>query len=355
MLVVAREDVEEGHALTWKEASSYVKIYPLPTAEINSQHDTLQPETNHKGKRIIYVENALTGELVPVLADAPDAINYDDLDGSDSNTYDDNELTPLVPLDGDKANKKTQKFGLEFSETINLYLRVAFLFIQGILAGFSFTTLYFQTTADPVSKTSQFLVLYTPLAGEIRRYFFILTTISFIGSIDTLMTIYNESSNAREKFLRSIRQKKRGYSHESDPSKSIVSAFVVCALHLICFITSLRMAVDDTIISIRPSHPLPLDTWSSLNSARYVCAVLAWIGCCQIMFADLYEKGIREKEISRLKDVCLYWKNRSEDLCGEGPRVAVMGAGELQALNRMQKVLHCSSYRLLYLIVLLFV
>jgi hypothetical protein len=159
-MLVANEDIEEGGLpINWREVPNYVKVYPTPynpAIEPNQDKDINQlmlsrslvsPELNAKGKRIIYVENALTGELTPVYANAPTSLDYD-IDGDKVNTddNDESELAHMLPHDKQigGGGKKQENRSLGFPYLMALYLRVIYFFIHGMLAGFSFTTLYLE-------------------------------------------------------------------------------------------------------------------------------------------------------------------------------------------------------------------
>jgi hypothetical protein len=188
MQVVSREDIEDGQGpLKWREVSEFVKIYPPPltkTSEaIGSRRsfgdnittaDSLQVEVNAKGKRIVYVENALTGELTPVLLDNPVGLNYDDIDNADFNDDDEDnsEIDPLIQAD--RLNRKPQLFKLNFPQAVSLYLRIISLFVQGLLAGFSFTTLYLQ---NAVGYLHIIALYYTIPSHYITLYSLFITSV----------------------------------------------------------------------------------------------------------------------------------------------------------------------------------
>jgi hypothetical protein len=252
MQVVSREDVEDGNPIPWSEVSNYVKPYPnLQSHHIHTgrDHDVassivhLRPEVNNQGKRIVYVEHAITGELTPILLDNPVAIDYSTMD--DEYNDDNDEIEPLLSPT-DKTNKKSLTNNLDFTLITSFYLRALYILIQGILAGFTFTTLYIQTAASPTDQTLFFLQIYSPIAGEIRRYCFLLSFISLIGSLDTIMTIYNTNTQIKTQMLKSIRTHKsrRPSSTEETPTNSLMTAALVLMLHLICFICTLSMSKE---------------------------------------------------------------------------------------------------------------
>ena len=202
--VTRADDLEMGtEPLLQSEVAHYVKAYPLKPEHIDIS-TLLSFEYNKKGQRIVFVENSLTHELMREFIN--DSQFQCDKETLTSDKYD--EFDPLLSSDRSMV-KKISPFVVNFSEAVSNYLRTFYLFIQGILAGFSFTTLYFVAAASPTTNITLFLRIYSPLAGEIRRYFFLLSSIALLGSIDTFLTTFQHSSNSKSKLLKSIQPKVR--------------------------------------------------------------------------------------------------------------------------------------------------
>ena len=151
MQVIAREDLEDGPALSWEEVPAFATPHPLLPSSRYPTHDKdpvepllLQPEFSRRGKRVVHVEHAITGELTPVFLDSPQEINYDDIE-DDITHKDDAEIEPLLQIPGrDRHSTRDRRASLDFPTLTGIYLRVIFLLVQGILAGYSFTTIYIQ-------------------------------------------------------------------------------------------------------------------------------------------------------------------------------------------------------------------
>ena len=72
-----------------------------------------------------------------------------------------------------------------------LVIRCLYLLAQGILAGFSFVTVYSLTSFD---NDEDFLLNYQSTANEARRFFYILSTVSLAGGLDACLDVFAPSS-----------------------------------------------------------------------------------------------------------------------------------------------------------------
>jgi hypothetical protein len=75
--------------------------------------------------------------------------------------------------------------------------------------------------------------------------------------------------------------------------------------------------------------------------------------CCVMMYDELLEKAMRERSSARLREVCVEWRARYEDMCGDGRRLNSMPAADLHALHRKQKVKFGVIIRRQYLSIML--
>lgn len=161
MQVVAREDIEDGPPLLWEQVPAYVTLYPSlrphPSQTLESESEPLiqqlQPEFNRRGKRVVYVEHAITGELTPVFFDDPREVDYEEIE-DDIAHKDETEIESLL-----HHSQSAARPPIDFPTQVAVYLRVIFLLVQGVLAGFSFTTAYIQNAVIE----SIFLLLTRPI------------------------------------------------------------------------------------------------------------------------------------------------------------------------------------------------
>ena len=117
----------------------------------------------------------------------------------------DEECEPLLSTDevhsdrnhpGDDARRTDQ---IEVNEINKLFgslsLRSLYLLVQGILAGFSFVSLYGREAA---ANDFAFLVSYNIVAADHRRFFYILTSAALVGSLDITLGIFGVASSLKD-------------------------------------------------------------------------------------------------------------------------------------------------------------
>lgn len=177
MQVIAREDLEDGSPISWEDVPAYTLPYPyLPSSHYSAHaHDkdslepSLQPEFSRRGKRVVYVEHAITGELSPVFLDIPQEINYDEIE-DDIAHKDDTEIEPLLQIPGrDRHSLRDRRPSIDFPTLTAIYLRVIFLMVQGVLAGYSFTTIYIQNAVIGTVLDEIFILRSYRLRRSIKR------------------------------------------------------------------------------------------------------------------------------------------------------------------------------------------
>ena len=167
MLVIAQDDLEDATPISWEEVPTYALPYPLPPSSRSLGNDKdyseprPQPELSRRGKRVVYVEHAITGELTPVFLENPQEINYDEIE-EDIARKEDTEIEPLLQIPGDDPHSlRNRRPSLDFPTVTGIYLRVIFLLVQGVLAGYSFTTIYIQNAVEDTA----FNGFFNPIPG----------------------------------------------------------------------------------------------------------------------------------------------------------------------------------------------
>mmetsp|Transcript_24341 Transcript_24341/g.33418 ORF Transcript_24341/g.33418 Transcript_24341/m.33418 type:complete len:513 (+) Transcript_24341:32-1570(+) len=394
---------------------------------------TTKPELNRKGGRIIWFENSITGELIPIAKRMPsgtdgaggtDALKMVDseLDATDSilagvdgdeaepkvgsHSFpidDDENLSPLLsaipsppPLlptgitaNNDKINKSGRRIdmdeagngkrsGDEWDEASKITAynnlvtaqRGAFLFFQGLLAGFVFTTIY---SIGTDTNNEQFLLNYQPNAQEYRRLFYFLSTISLVGSADLTLTIIRSRSSSKmhSNIIHLNNKKSTGDQHtramavmggnNTYDSSSMLSSTVITLLYLVVYLATILMTSEDVLIANKNGYSgsswaasaleddkfsSGLTNWKNLNAVRFVCAVLAWVGSCLFAWKDLKQLNKRTEDLYRLSETALAWKQRTELMEG-GEGIDSLNPAEIKrlltllavGLNRAREVL----------------
>lgn len=207
---IAAEDIE-AKDLSYSDISQYVRSYfgdstdgsirpterELAANEIRSIAIT-GVETGADGRdKIVYVENAVTGEIVSVLLSSLDRKKrkHAAFAKGNENTDDDNENAALLGNRDVSSDEKVvshrdivdqlEEEDSEHASAVNA-IRSAFFFVQGIFAGFAFTTLYAQSSA---ASQSDFLLSYQSSAAEYRRFFYLLSSIALVGCLEKLSNV----------------------------------------------------------------------------------------------------------------------------------------------------------------------
>ena len=334
-----------------REVASFVRVHFADSADSSSlpvevSSKTL-PEVGKDGVKMVWVENARTGLMVPVfLSGSEDASHRR---GADSGVEDEERpsledeaalLVPPSPLRNDGWSKHaslsfTGEFELNTGNNLAgssaaLLARVVFFLCQGLFAGFAFSTALAQQSS---STDAKFLLDYEPLSSEYRRLFYLLSSLSAVGSFDTFMTTVSKTN--RPNLVVGHRFSTPVQSRESQGSVSVAAAAAV--LHFVAFALSVIMSAFDVLISVKngssgidassgnwatsaskqDSFASSLSSWFQLDTGRLVCSLLAWLMCCLLIWRDLLAIESRSRELIRLKDVLTAWKERTSQLQGE--------------------------------------
>jgi hypothetical protein len=304
------------------------------------------------------VQHAKTGELVPVVVGGSAGADESEQDDADKNNAVDPARQPLLPplppplnagahdVESGQAYASSAMAAAQFDEATHSFddtvvlIRSAFLFAQGLLAGFCFTTISTETAA--VANDADFLIGYQPNAMQYRRLFYLLSTISVVGSIDTFMSITSKvtvtphsqvsipspracsqpasSLHSFPLFLqvsREVMRKKKPSASgkgadvpldtggffvsfcralgSAQEGTNVAVAVVLMVLHAIAFLCTVIMSQVDTIVAVRggygPSTPEAawaaallsapgfsglLSTWKSSDQVRSRASLCAW-------------------------------------------------------------------------------
>jgi hypothetical protein len=117
-----------------------------------------------------------------------------------------------------------------------------FLLVQGLFAGFAFVTLFVSTDSSGAAgvTTESFILSYADRAGQIRRFMYLLSTFSLIGSLDSLLTFLNSNDAACD------RSREAQLYRLSRISIAALSSF----LYLLAFLATTIMSKTDTLLTM---------------------------------------------------------------------------------------------------------
>ena len=236
-------------------------------------------------------------------------------DGDDDENEDERVSKPLLPtkLQVVKPDVTT------VSSSNSAYVECCFIFIQGLLAGFaiiiSFATISLNGATHP-----DFLSSYSRVAGQMRRFLYLLSTISLVGSLDSLLAkIYHEADGTAEYKL-----------HVAKITVSIVASLMYCVV----FVTTIILSQTDTLLTLQfglkddnaskwynkallDSEIVDeLESWDIGDRLRLTCAVIGWVSCCVCVYLDRMSWEllmVRKEETERQVNA---WKWKVDELQG---------------------------------------
>lgn len=153
---------------------------------------------------------------------------------------------------------------------------------------------------------------------EYRRLFYLLCSISLVGSTDTFLTLMSTMVNTGERdnqkglvttFCRII---------TSPKGSTLLVAAVIAVLHGIAFLSTIIMTKVDTLVGIRGgasqsiagsvwaadllssrNFATDLNDWRILDLVRFVCALLGWAGACYLSYKSVTAVEARNVEFMR--------------------------------------------------------
>lgn len=344
---IDRDDVEEGVLLS-ADVASYLQLDNSSTKEysiINPIAVVKNINYGHEiknGLRVVYAENIRSRELTAIRTKIGEVSQLKDHDDDSVDDNSDDDTSPLLPPPLSVANKKRNASAFlsinksssgSNDNTAHIYLlvclRAFYFFFQGILAGFCFSPVYVESVN---SDTASLLLSYLPMANEFRRLLYVLATISVVGSLDTVMTTL---SIMKDKFKR------------SQGSTGILALNVLTLLlHLAAFIITIAMAKVDTLIALQfglegsstwtttiassSVYSSDISAWRGMDKVRFICAMVAWVGCCLNVCSDIISLVSKGNEVIQLTEVASAWRKRTSELEGGG-----LGELDVSALRKL--------------------
>jgi len=390
---LTREDVDQTSSLSvGDELTSFVRVYfgdgldggvassgPLAVAVASGGGEGsmavagTDPEMRRDGSRVVWVENARTGELVPVYLRSGAAddrssraanAEVDETAGGEEGNAADAEEAALLAFPPPLQDTPAQIFGLDkpagadceednaSHSSAAMFLRASFLLFQGLFAGFAFATVALDNTAP---NDATFLTQYQPDAQEYRRLFYLLASLSAVGSLDALMTLISKTNRP------SLAGPGSGSFGAAlvlrETQGSLIIAVAAALLHVVGLVVSVLAGGADVLIFVKngayisigsTSSNVPwttsaladsifstnLKNWKGLDRARLVSAVVAWFCCCLLVWRELLAREGRGREMIRLRDVLEAWRLRTCEL--EGESLEELSTQELRRLCALQ-------------------
>mmetsp|Transcript_31040 Transcript_31040/g.38928 ORF Transcript_31040/g.38928 Transcript_31040/m.38928 type:complete len:538 (+) Transcript_31040:234-1847(+) len=193
-------------------------------------------------------------------------------------------------------------------------LDTCFLVVQGALAGFSLTTMYYSYAAGDATK---FITEYDDLANEVRRLMYVLSMIAFTGAWEGFLRRRSEKAS----------WKKRTRRDRMEWRATTLCYSLVLISTLVCSLTDIRIFYHDSItdeegdwIELAMSDPdfvQSLDTWYIFNVIRFLGCIIGWVLVCRDRHRESIKGYHSRQEAGRLLDEAIDLKERVNHLSGK--------------------------------------
>ena len=248
------------------------------------------------------------------------------------------ECEPLLPVEESKMvgmRRPESSIGVSGSTGFegisgSPVLKALYYVVQGMLAGFSFVSLYGREAA---SNDSDFLISYQTIAADHRRFFYILTTSALVGSLDNALGVLSQMA------------------HKSDRSAAgrrlAINMVPVIALtvfmHVVCFMVNLSMASFDTLVAYKGGESdgsadddgdddgengwtatalkdntfkAYYEGWKTLERLRLASALIAWVCSCALVWFQFQIVPAMNAAQLETKAQLMKWRAQAQELAG---------------------------------------
>lgn len=336
-MALTRTDIDEDDWSNVDALESAVPVGSSSSAYINPLKSLVTGigvdgySNNDRGKIVTGVSDTCTfsyfsesafgsGLIVPVRyrkllakGGAEEGGNRTYLDGDDDES-EEHDSKPLL------VSNVPMKSGIDNTVIINgtNYVDCCFIFVQGLLAGFaviiSFATISLNGATHP-----DFLTSYSRVAGQMRRLLYILSTISFVGGLDRLISMVSQRVEGAEEY--GLRVTK------------ITIAATSSVMYCVVFVITVILSRTDTLLTLQyglnddgskwykkaladSEITGQLESWNIGDRVRLVCCLLGWVSCCGSIYLEYVSRELstlRKQETERIVNM---WKWKVDELQG---------------------------------------
>ncbi|GMI18690.1 hypothetical protein TrLO_g2169 [Triparma laevis f. longispina] len=320
----------KGKPIHVSEAPFFVKANfgdgsgPSSLVELNDLLRDVEDEKSHSKSApesvYVYIESASTGRFFRFLSDQLGG-------GHDEVMHVVHEQVDDSGFDGSREAAMQRLERLFYT---------GFLVIQGLLAGYSGETVYaaFSSTTD-----AGFVAEYASLANETRRFYFILTTLAFVGAMNNWRSIADTNEHWRSRTV---------------VEKSELFFLVLIYVSGLCFtliagvydmdfyyhngLKDAELAVDvewyDEALK-DSSFEASITTWRALTIGRFVSVMIGWLVVCRILHRNSSRSADAIRESENLKHTLELARKRINQLTGA--KLDKIGREDLLELAQTQR------------------
>ena len=314
----------KGKAIHVSEAAAFVKASfgdgtgPSTMVEMNDiLRDVEEEKTKGKFSRSIYVyvESASTGRFFRYAVDPT---------GSDQgSSYDDR--IDNVGTGGEDDFNKSREAAMERLERL---MHTGFLILQGLLAGYSGETVY---EAFASTTKEAFLEEYSTLANETRRFYYILTTIGFVGAMNNWRSV----SESNEKWKSRTTMEKGEllflvFIYAAGLCSTLITGIYDMDFYYHNGITKSDLPPNTewfTVALQDEDFERTINIWRGLCVARFCCVIVGWLLVCAIL----------HRNSGRAADAIRESENLNVNLENAKKRIGQLTGGKLDKMTREKR------------------
>ncbi len=112
---------------------------------------------------------------------------------------------------------------------------------------------------------------YQPIAQEVRRYFYLLASISVVGAVDHVITLFDYYSR-NNPFMQTL-STEMIQSMEDYQKVTIIYSIAVLVLYSVCFIVTMLMSSFDVQVFVKFGQHVSTDAWVTvaLADSKFRC------------------------------------------------------------------------------------
>ena len=217
-----------------------------------------------------------------------------------------------------------------------------FLVIQGLLAGYSGETVY---AAFSSTTNEGFVAEYATLANETRRFYYILTTIAFVGAMNN----WRSSADSNDAW------RKRTFVEKTELFFLVMVYVSGLCFTLIAGVYDMDFCYHNGVLDAEVptgqewynialednSFKDSINKWRALTTARFISVMVGWLVVCRILHRDSARSAEAIRESDNLKHTLELARMRINQLTGAKVRLTKRRFTETNTLLTPR----CSSTR----------
>eukprot|EP00518_Triparma_eleuthera_P018590 CAMPEP_0197548062 /NCGR_PEP_ID=MMETSP1320-20131121/2262_1 /TAXON_ID=91990 /ORGANISM="Bolidomonas sp., Strain RCC2347" /LENGTH=564 /DNA_ID=CAMNT_0043107987 /DNA_START=18 /DNA_END=1709 /DNA_ORIENTATION=- len=268
----------------------------------------------------VYIESASTGRFFRFLSNGLDRI---------SSSQGETNLQDLPDDDFDGSREAAM-------QRLERLFFTGFLIIQGLLAGYSGETVYAAFTS---TTEANFVAEYATLSNETRRFYYILTTLAFVGAMNN---------------WRSTADSNEAWRSRSFVEKAELLFLVLIYVAGLCFtlvagvydmdfyyhngVKDSEVPTDQEWYDVAlqdTSFKDSINKWRLLTTFRFISVMVGWLVVCRILHRNSARSAEAIRESENLKHTLELARNRINQLTGA--KLDKMAREELRELALTQR------------------